>query len=97
MPFPQGSSFALTVNSIRAHAPDSSGVYGLFNRSQWIYVGESSDIQKRLLAHLESPEPYITRYSATGFIFELQPEKSRKARRDVLVAELPVEYRLTTP
>ena len=93
MPFPPGSSFALTVNSVRAHAPNASGVYGLFNGSQWIYVGDSSDIRQRLLAHLEDPESYIKRFSATGFSFELQPDASREARRDTLTLELPVQHK----
>ena len=92
MPFPQGSSFALSANSVRAHAPNSSGVYGIFNRSQWIYVGESSDIQRRLLAHLEDTEAYLKRFSPTVFSFVLQPEASREARRDALILELPVQY-----
>ncbi len=97
MPFPQGNSFALTANSVRAHAPNSSGVYGIFNGSQWIYVGESSDIQRRLLAHLENTEAYLKRFSPTGFTFELQPEASREARRDALILELPVQYKPTRP
>jgi len=92
MPFPQGSSFALTANSVRAHAPQSSGVYGIFNESQWIYVAESSDIQRRLLAHLEDTEAYLKRFSPTGFSFELQPEAAREARRDALILELHVQY-----
>jgi predicted GIY-YIG superfamily endonuclease len=90
MPFPQGNSFALSTNSVQAHAPNSSGVYGIFNASQWIYVGESSDIQRRLLAHIQDTEAYLKRYSPTGFSFELQPEASREARRDALNLELPV-------
>jgi hypothetical protein len=92
MPFPQGNTFALSTNSVRAHAPNSSGVYGIFNGSQWIYIGESRDIQLRLLAHLEDTEAYLKRFSPTGFSFELQPEVSREARRDALILELPVQY-----
>jgi len=92
MPFPQGTTFALSSNSVRAHAPTSSGVYGIFNASQWIYIGESSDIQRRLLAHLEDTEAYLKRFSPTGYSFELQPEATREARRDALILELPVQY-----
>jgi len=97
MPFPQGSTFALSTNSVRAHAPNSSGVYGIFNGSQWIYIGESSDIQRRLLAHLEDTEPYLKRFSPTGFSFELQSEASREARRDALILELPVQFKQHGP
>jgi hypothetical protein len=91
VPFPQENVFALTSNSVRAHAPSASGVYGIFNRIQWIYVGESGDIQQRLLAHIEDTEAGIKRFVPTGFVFELQPEASRAARRDTLSRELPVE------
>src|SRR5664279_5132542 len=87
MPFPSGNSFPLTRISVRAHAPNCSGVYGIFNQSQWIYVGESSDIQRRLLAHIEDTEASLKRFSPTGFSFELQPEASREARRDALILE----------
>jgi len=97
MPFPQGNTFALSTNSVRAHAPNSSGVYGIFNGSQWIYIAESSDIQRRLLAHLEDTEAYLKRFSPTGFSFELQPEASREARRDALILELPVQYNPNNP
>ncbi len=97
MPFPQGNSFALSTNSVRAHAPQSSGVYGIFNGSQWIYVGDSSDIQRRLLAHIDDTEAYLKRFSPTGFSFELQPEALREARRDALILELPVQFNQHDP
>lgn len=91
MPFPKEHCFALTAASVRAHAPSCSGVYGLFNAIQWIYVGECSDIQRRLLSHISDTEAGIKRYGPTGFSFELQPEASRAARRNVLNGELDAQ------
>jgi hypothetical protein len=91
MPFPQENCFALTVASVRAHAPSSSGVYGIFSSIQWIYVGECSDIQHRLLGHIADTEAGIKRYGPTGFSFELQPDISRAARRDALSGELSAQ------
>jgi len=91
VPFPPGNSFPLTVNSVRAHAPNCSGVYGIFNQSQWIYVGESSDIQRRLLAHIEDTEASLKRFHPTGFSFEPQSGALREARRHTLIQELPVQ------
>lgn len=88
MPFPQENCFSLTAASVRAHAPSSSGVYGIFNGIQWIYVGEGIDIQRRLLSHISDTEAGIKRYGPTGFSFELQPEAVRAARRDALSEEL---------
>jgi hypothetical protein len=91
VPFPSENCFALTVNSVRAHAPSSSGVYGIFSGIQWIYVGECGDIQNRLLGHISDTEAGIKRYGPTGFSFELQPEDSRAARRDALNGELAAQ------
>jgi hypothetical protein len=89
--FPQENCFALTAASVRAHAPSSSGVYGIFSGVQWIYVGECNDIRQRLLSHISDTEAGIKRYLPTGFSFELQPEVSRGARRDSLSGELDVQ------
>src|SRR5271170_1478185 len=91
MPFPQENCFALTTASVRAHVPKSSGVYGIFSGIQWIYVGECSDIQQRLLSHISDTEPGIKRYGPTGFSFELQSDVSRAARRDTLSGELSAQ------
>jgi hypothetical protein len=91
MPFPPDNSFALTVNSVLAHAPSSSGVYGIFSGIQWIYVGECGDIKGRLLNHISDTEAGIKRFGPTGFSFELQPEGSRAARRDALHGELAAQ------
>jgi len=91
MPFPQENSFAFTAASVRAHAPGSSGVYGIFNAQQWVYVGACGDIQARLLSHVADTEAGIKRYSPTGFSFELQAEDSRAGRRDVLSRELAAQ------
>lgn len=88
MPFPQENSFAFTPVSVRAHAPAAQGIYGIFNGSQWIYVGVGDDIQQSLLAHLSDTEVCIRRFNPTGFSFELQPEPSRKKRQETLIREL---------
>lgn len=88
MPFPHENSFAFTPVSVRAHAPAAHGIYGIFNGSQWIYVGEGDDIQAALLAHLSDTEVCIRRFNPTGFSFELQSEPSRKKRQETLIREL---------
>jgi hypothetical protein len=88
VPFPQENSFAFTPVSVRAHAPAASGIYGIFNGSQWIYVGAGDDIQKTLLAHLRDTEVCIRRFNPTGFSFELHAEASRGTRQESLIREL---------
>lgn len=88
MPFPSENSFAFTPVSVRAHAPASSGIYGIFNGSQWIYVGAGEDIQDALLAHLRDTEVCIRRFNPTGFSFELDDGQTRGSRQETLIREL---------
>ena len=88
MPFPTENSFAFTPVSVRAHAPTASGIYGIFNGSQWIYVGMGEDIQHALLAHLSDTEVCIRRFNPTGFSFELDAGATRVARQETLIREL---------
>ena len=88
MPFPSGNTFAFTPVSVRAHAPTAAGIYGIFNGSQWIYVGVGDNIQQTLLAHLSDTEVCIRRFNPTGFSFELHSEPSRGMRQESLIREL---------
>jgi len=88
VPFPQGNTFAFTPVSVRKHAPAAPGIYGIFNGSQWIYVGVGDDIQKTLLAHLRDTEVCIRRFNPTGFSFELHAEAARVPRQESLIREL---------
>jgi hypothetical protein len=88
VPFPPENSFAFTPVSVRAHAPAAPGIYGIFNGSQWIYVGVGDDIQQTLLAHLRDTEVCIRRFNPTGFSFELHSEPSRVTRQESLIREL---------
>jgi len=88
MPFPQGNSFAFTPVSVRKNAPAASGIYGIFNGSQWIYVGVGDDIRQTLLDHLHDTENCIRRFNPTGFSFELDSEPSRGPRQEILIREL---------
>ena len=65
--------------SIILHAPEASGVYGIYN-AVWIYVGEADNIRSRLLDHLAGDDPCIDHYSPSGFAFELVAP-SRRHRR----------------
>ena len=88
MPCPRENCFAFTPVSVRAHAPSAAGIYGIFNGSQWIYVGVGDDIQQTLLAHLRDTEVCIRRFNPTGFSFELHSEPSRGTRQESLIREL---------
>ncbi len=87
MPF--RSCFARTFKAaaVLREAPPFSGVYGLSNARGWIYVGETDNIQARLLAHLEEPGAFGLRGAPTGFSFELSSPGERVARQRQIILE----------
>ncbi len=93
MPFEHHGSRAFTVTSVLKNAPPASGVYGLSNAREWIYVGESANLQSCLLAHLRGADPALAG-TPTGFTYELSRSVDRVARRNRLALELdPVRNR----
>jgi excinuclease UvrABC nuclease subunit len=83
---------AFSSVSIRAHAPSASGVYGISNARQWIYIGETDNIRERLLEHLAETSTGISRYLPTGFSFEVCDSHSKPKRHSRLVAQYDPVY-----
>jgi excinuclease UvrABC nuclease subunit len=52
MPFVDCAARSFTVPSVRKNAPELSGVYGLSNAREWLFVGQGNNIRAQLLAHL---------------------------------------------
>jgi excinuclease UvrABC nuclease subunit len=87
----QQPGFWFTQRGIRANAPNAPGVYAIYNQ-QWIYFGESDDVQRRLLEHLNDPKGSIMQSAPTGFTFELVPTpQQRVARQHQLIAQYPTQ------
>jgi len=81
--------------SIDKNAPAASGVYGLSNACQWIYVGATANIQAELIKHLQYPEAFAREHAPSGFTYELSSAAHRAGRQSRLVSELnPVGNRL---
>lgn len=100
MPFASAANFPFTENGIAKYAPRGSGVYGIFNSTEWIYVGESKDMEARLFAHLrgESEQsPCILRQKPTGYVFETCDAAARTDRESGLIRELRPSNRLRRP
>lgn len=70
------------------NAPPASGVYGLSNSRQWLYLAESENIQADLFDHLKSPAAFLKDHVPSGFTFELSAPELRAGRLQELVAEL---------
>ena len=52
MPFEQLVPLPFTPKAVQTHAPIASGVYGISNAREWIYIGETDNIQGALFEHL---------------------------------------------
>ncbi len=85
MSFVEGAARAFTAVSVRKNAPESSGVYGLSNGREWIFIGEASNIRERLMEHLEENDTALTNRRPTGFTFEECSPGDRVFRQDALV------------
>lgn len=85
----QETYFHFRRESVTAHAPRAAGVYALWSKEFWIYVGASSDIQDRLLHHLARDNECITQGRPTAFGFELIDDPvERAARQMALIRDL---------
>ncbi len=87
MPFDKPFPKPFTETSVRKHAPAVSGVYGISNAGDWIYIGETDNIQGALLMHLREVEQTLQRWHPTGFVFEICELALRASRQNRLVLE----------
>ena len=87
MPFENCVAHAFTSNSIRAHAPAASGVYGITNAREWIYIGVADDIRSVLLGYLRENGSQVMDRKPSGFVFEVRDQWERTSRQNRLVME----------
>lgn len=87
MPFDASFPRSFAASSIREYAPALSGVYGISNAGEWIYIGESDNIQAALLRHAEEWRAMPLERQATGFVYELCDRALRPGRQSRLVSE----------
>ncbi len=98
MPFENHGSRSFTMSSVAKNAPAGSGVYGLSNAREWLYVGQADNIQAELLLHLQHPGAFLRDHAPSGFTYELSAAEHRRERRNRLVLELgPVGNRSAGP
>jgi len=87
MPFEQVFPRSLIADSIQAYAPRTSGVYGISNAQEWVFIDEADDICNALLAHVNQPDSTVMRHHPTGFVFEICDRARRSARKLRLILE----------
>lgn len=83
-----GQNIAWTRAAIIAGVPHASGVYAIWKPDTWIYVGETNDLQRRLLEHYDGDNACITRQNPTACGYEIVAAASRVARQNILIREL---------
>jgi hypothetical protein len=86
MPFEQFTPRSFTSVSVRANAPAASGIYGVSNAFEWIYIGESDNIRASLLKDMQGGSTLLER-GPTGFVFELCGPAVRLVRQGRLILE----------
>ncbi len=87
MPFNQFTPRNFTNDAVQMYAPVLSGVYGISNAREWIYIGETDNIQSSLMSHLHEINTKLMKRVPTGFVFEVCDQAHRAARQDRLVTE----------
>ncbi len=87
MSFEQITPRPFTAEGIQNYAPPESGVYGISNAQEWIYIGTTPDIRDALLAHLREPGTALMDHQPTGFVFEICRHGQQTQRRNHLVVE----------
>lgn len=87
MPFEPFYPRKFSLASVSMYAPGQSGVYGISNSRQWIFIGEADNIRAALLNQLDRGDEAVRRLEPTGFVFEVCSPTVRSSRRDRLVAE----------
>ncbi len=81
--------FPYTESGIRANAPSAPGLYAIFNEREWIYIGETDNLQRQLLTHVKMTDDEIARSGPTRFSFEVvYHAELRGPRQHALIAEL---------
>jgi hypothetical protein len=79
------------------YAPGVSGVYGISNAQEWIFVGEADNIQSALLSHLQDAQAPLMKRQPVGFVFEVCDRTRRVARQGRLVHEYEPVCNRQTP
>jgi hypothetical protein len=88
MPFQHAAGYSFSAVSVRKNAPALSGVYGISNDHEWIFVGASDDIQAALMLHLRETGTLLQARTPMGFVFELCGPSDRITRQNRLVLEM---------
>jgi hypothetical protein len=83
MPFQKQEPRFFNGPNVEALKPNQFGVYGLFRKGQWVYVGKG-DVRQRLLDHLNGDNSCITRERPTQWVDEVTTDMDERERQLIL-------------
>ena len=89
MPDRIDDTYTLGFRAVQDRAPEVSGIYAIFTARRWLHIGETDDIRRSLLDHLNDPD--VVRLAESGplsFSFEVVAPAGRVARRRALIERL---------
>ena len=86
MPWQSGHYYLFSKLFIRAVVPSESGVFGLYNSHEHVFMGESDNLRKTLL-RLHTDMARLGFHQAAGFTFEISPPELRRTRLKQLLRE----------
>jgi hypothetical protein len=88
MPWQDETYFELNAEQA-VKAPEDSGIFGLKNHGEWVYIASSNNIRQALLYYLDGNMPWIAQQRPVQFAYELVD----RARRTLRCSQLTAEYR----
>ena len=84
-----GNIFAFTPDTIARLAPAAAGVYVLWKRDRWVYVGTAANIRQQLQLLVSGENECVRNESPTDFGFEvITAAEQRDSRHQRLTQEL---------
>jgi len=89
MAFERKTHVGFNEKDIRSMVPTGSGVYGIYGSTGLLYIGETNNIERRLLEHLNESGTCIKRGNTTDCTWEEVPNDQRRVfRQDALILAL---------
>jgi hypothetical protein len=89
MPWQSRNGYRLARDLVLGKAPAGPGVYAIYSMRTWVYIGETENVQRRLLDHLDDPKHCMHRYPGLHFSWEAVANRTGRCR------ELLLELRTT--
>jgi|GEM_PF-368500 len=83
---PHGNVHSLSGFAITQLVPKVSGVYGLHNQHQQLFIGEAADLREALLLHWHGSDKLFRGHQPTHFSFEICDTETRAQRAQSLIA-----------